>query len=99
MTLGHRRCHRWRNAARGCEQVKEKKMIRQHPVRVLSVIFLVAVSLLFLSAPGANDKSGVWYYLSAFGWFGFLVTVLIFLVVAAIAATSVMARRRRPSNS
>lgn len=74
-------------------------MIRQHPVRVLSVIFLVAVALLLLSAPGKDDKSGAWYYLSAFGWFGFLVTVLIFLVVAIIAAVSAVGRRRRPSST
>ncbi|MFN2561431.1 MAG: hypothetical protein ABR571_09090 [Jatrophihabitans sp.] len=73
-------------------------MIRQHPVRVLSVIFLVAVGLFLLSAPGADDTSGAWYYISAFGWYGFMVTILIFLVVAVIAAVSALGRRRRPSN-
>lgn len=73
-------------------------MIRQHPVRVLSVIFLVAVGLFFLSAPGANDTSGAWYYISAFGWYGFMVTVLIFLVVAVIAAVAAVGRRRRPTS-
>jgi hypothetical protein len=73
-------------------------MIRQHPVRVLSVIFLVAAALFLLSAPGADDTSGAWYYISAFGWFGFLVTLLIFLVVAVIAGVSAVGRRRRPSN-
>lgn len=61
-------------------------MLREHPVRVLSVVALIAVALFFLSAPGADDTSGTWYYLSAFGWFGFLLTFLVFLVLAAVVA-------------
>lgn len=41
-------------------------MLRQHPIRVLCVVAVVAVALLFLSAPAADDTSGTWYYLSAF---------------------------------
>ena len=59
-------------------------MLRQHPFRVLSVVAVLAVALLFLSAPGAEDTSGAWYYISAFGWFGFLLSTLLFLVLLAI---------------
>ncbi len=66
-------------------------MLRQHPVRVLSVVAVVAVGLLFLSAPGADDTSGAWYYISAFGWYGFMLTALLFLVLLGI----VVVRRAR----
>jgi hypothetical protein len=59
-------------------------MLRQHPVRVLSAVAVVAVALFFLSAPGADDTSGAWYYISAFGWFGFLLTTLLFLVLLVV---------------
>lgn len=59
-------------------------MLRQHPVRVLAVVLVVAVALLFLSAPGSDDTSGAWYYLSAFGWFGFLLSALLFLVLLVV---------------
>ena len=45
-------------------------MIRQHPFRVLGVTALIGLGLLLLSAPGAEDTEGAWYYISAFGWFG-----------------------------
>jgi hypothetical protein len=61
-------------------------MLRQYPVRVLSVVAVIAVALLVLSGPGADETSGTWYYLSAFGWFGFLLTSLLFLVLAAVVA-------------
>lgn len=70
-------------------------MLRQHPVRVLSVVAVVAVGLLFLSAPGADDTSGAWYYISSFGWFGFLLSTLLFLVLLAI----VIVRRVRGRES
>jgi hypothetical protein len=59
-------------------------MLRQHPVRVLSVVAAITVALLLLSAPGADDTSGAWYYISAFGWFGFLIGFLLFVVLAAV---------------
>ena len=70
-------------------------MLRQHPVRVLSVVAALAVALLLLSAPGAHDTSGSWYYISAFGWFGFVLTTLLFIVLLA----TVIVRRMRGRNS
>jgi hypothetical protein len=61
-------------------------MLRQHPARILSVVAVVTVGLLLLSAPGAHDTSGTWYYLSAFGWFGFLLGFLLFVVLAVVIA-------------
>ena len=69
-------------------------MLRTHPVRVLAVVAVIAVGLLFLSAPGADDTSGAWYYLSAFGWFGFLLTTLAFIVLSIIAVSTRVRRRR-----
>ena len=62
-------------------------MIRQHPARVLSVVAAIGIALFFLSAPGADDTSGAWYYISAFGWFGFLITFLLFLVLCGVVIT------------
>lgn len=59
-------------------------MLRQHPVRVLSVVAVITVGLLLLSAPGADDTSGAWYYISAFGWFGFLIGFLTLLVLGTV---------------
>ena len=70
-------------------------MLRQHPVRVLSVVAALAVALLLLSSPGAHDTSGSWYYISAFGWFGFVLTTLLFIVLLA----TVIVRRMRGRNS
>jgi hypothetical protein len=70
-------------------------MIRQHPARVLSVVAAIGIALFFLSAPGADDTSGAWYYISAFGWFGFLITLLLFLVLSAV----VIAQKVRGRNS
>lgn len=68
-------------------------MIRLHPFRVLGATFVLAVALLALSYPGRNDTSGAWYYLSAVGWFGFMISVLV-LVVLAITAIVIKARAR-----
>jgi len=68
-------------------------MLRTHPIRVLVVVAVLAVGLLLLSGPGAHDTSGAWYYISAFGWFGFLLTTLAFLVLAVIAMTNRLRRR------
>ncbi len=70
-------------------------MIRQHPFRVLSVVAVIAVGLLFLSAPGADDTSGAWYYISAFGWFGFLISTVLFLVLTGVVITQKMRNRTR----
>lgn len=69
-------------------------MLREHPFRVLGVVAAVAVALFALSAPGAHDTSGAWYYISAFGWFGFLITMLVLLVLAVAAAVMALGRRR-----
>ena len=69
-------------------------MLREHPVRVLAV---VAAGLFLLSAPGADDTSGAWYYISAFGWFGFLITMLVLIVLALAAAVMAVGRRRSSS--
>jgi hypothetical protein len=68
-------------------------MLRQHPVRVLSVVAVITAALFLLSAPGADDTSGAWYYISAFGWFGFLIGFLL-LVVLAIVVTVQKVRTR-----
>jgi hypothetical protein len=52
-------------------------------MKVLSVVAALTIGLLFLSAPGAHDTSGPWYYISAFGWFGFLIGFLLFVILAA----------------
>lgn len=70
-------------------------MIRQHPTRVLAVVAGAAICLFLLSAPGARDENGAWYYISAFGWFGFLLTTLLFLVLAVVVAVQAVGRRRR----
>lgn len=69
-------------------------MLRQHPIRILSLVAAITVGLLLLSAPGAHDTSGTWYYLSAFGWFGFLLGFLLFVVLAVAVAVQ-KARTRR----
>ena len=69
-------------------------MLRQHPARVLAVVAAVAIGLFALSAPGADDTSGAWYYISAFGWFGFLLTALLFVVLAIVVAVQTAGRRR-----
>ena len=69
-------------------------MLRQHPTRVLAVVAAVAIGLLLLSGPGADDTSGAWYYISAFGWFGFLLTALLFVVLAIVVAVQSIGRRR-----
>ena len=69
-------------------------MLKTHPVRVLAVVAVLAVALLFLSAPGADATGGAWYYISAFGWFGFLIMTLVFLVLAVTATVMAVSRRR-----
>jgi hypothetical protein len=61
-------------------------MLRQHPARILLVVAVLTVGLLLLSGPGAHDTSGTWYYLSSFGWFGFLLGFLLFVVLAVVVA-------------
>jgi hypothetical protein len=73
-------------------------MLREHPIRVLAVVAAVAVGLFALSAPGADDTSGAWYYISAFGWFGFLIAMLILVVLGVAAAVMALGRRRHASD-
>jgi hypothetical protein len=68
-------------------------MLRTHPVRVLVAVAVLAVALLLLSAPGADATSGAWYYISAFGWFGFVLTTLVFLVLAVMAIVNRLRHR------
>ena len=70
-------------------------MIRQHPGRVLSVTALIAVFFVLLSYPGRDDASGAWYYISAIGWFGFLLTFIVFIVLAVMAAVHRSSGRRQ----
>jgi hypothetical protein len=70
-------------------------MIRRHPARVLSVTALTAVFFLALSYPGKSDTEGAWYYLSAIGWFGFLISFLVFLVLAVVATVHKLSGRRQ----
>ena len=74
-------------------------MIRQHPGRVLSVTALVAVFFVALSYPGRADTAGAWYYISAIGWFGFLITFVVLIVLAVIAAVHRSSGRRRAVSS
>jgi uncharacterized membrane protein len=73
-------------------------MLREHPFRVLAVVAAVAVGLLVLSGPGADDTSGAWYYISAFGWFGFLIAMLVLVVLSLAAAVMAVGRRRNASD-
>jgi len=66
-------------------------MIRQHPGRVLLVTGLVAIGFFLLSFPGARATGGAWYYISSVGWFGFLITALVFIVLLAIVVMHKMA--------
>jgi hypothetical protein len=74
-------------------------MIRQHPGRVLSVTALIAVFFVLLSYPGRKDTSGAWYYISAIGWFGFLLTFVVFIVLAVIAVVHKFSGGRRAVSS
>lgn len=70
-------------------------MIRLHPARVLGGTLVLAVAFLALSYPGRHDTSGFWYYASAVGWFGFLISVLAFVVLGVIALVSRTRSTRR----
>jgi len=74
-------------------------MIRQHPGRVLSVTALIAVFFVALSYPGRADTAGAWYYISAIGWFGFLITFVVFIVLAVMAAIHKFSGRRQALNN
>jgi len=74
-------------------------VIRQHPGRVLSVTALIAVFFVRLSYPGPKDTPGAWYYISAIGWFGFMLTFVVFIVLAVIAAVHKFSGGRRAVSS
>jgi hypothetical protein len=74
-------------------------MIRQHPGRVLSVTAFLAVFFVLLSYPGRHQHSGAWYYISAVGWFGFMLTFLVFIVLAVIATVHKFSGRSRNVSS
>jgi hypothetical protein len=70
-------------------------MIRSHPARVLGVTALVVVAFLALSYPGRDDTKGFWYYASAVGWFGFLISLLALIVLSVLALVSRARSTRR----
>jgi hypothetical protein len=68
-------------------------MIRKHPGRVLIVLAVLAGILFALGGPGEYDRSGdAWEYISGFSFIGFLLTTLVFVVLAVYALAT---RRRR----
>jgi uncharacterized membrane protein len=71
-------------------------MIRKHPIRVISITALIAVAMLALSYPGRGDRAGAWYYISAIGWFGFLLSILAIIVFAVMASIHKRSTRTRP---
>ena len=73
-------------------------MIRQHPLRVLLVTALIAIGFVALSYPGRNDTEGAWYFISAVGWFGFLLAALTFVVLAVVATVHWITAHRAVSS-
>ena len=71
-------------------------MIRQHPFRVISITALIAVAFVALSYPGKDDTTGAWYYISAIGWFGFMLSILAIIIFAVMAGIQKRSRRTRP---
>jgi hypothetical protein len=72
-------------------------MITRHPFRSLGLVLGVAVVFFVLSASGQSDgfwKSGP-SWLGAIGWFGFLICLLAFVVLAAYLAIAKVLRRHR----
>ena len=70
-------------------------MIRQHPFRVISITALIAVAFVALSYPGKDDTTGAWYYISAIGWFGFLLSILAIIIFAVMAGIQKRSMRTR----
>ncbi len=66
-------------------------MIRKYPGRTLAAVAALAVVLFALGGPGKNDKSGPWMYISGLSFIGFLLTTVVFLVLAVF----VLATRKR----
>lgn len=52
-----------------------------------------------LSYPGRADTAGAWYYISAIGWFGFMLTFVVFIVLAVVATVHRSSGRRRAVSS
>jgi len=75
---------------------KHHNLRPQFPLAAPAVGTLVT-SLRCAAALAQRSATPPAYYISAFGWFGFLLTALLFVVVvvAAIAATSEIGRPRR----
>jgi len=71
-------------------------MIRKHPIRVISITALIAVAFLALSYPGKDNTGGAWYYLSAIGWFGFLLSMLAIIIFVVMASIRKISMRTRP---
>lgn len=70
-------------------------MIRSHPARVLGATALLAIAFLALSYPGRDDTKGFWYFASAVGWFGFLISFLALIVLGVIALVARTRSTRR----
>jgi hypothetical protein len=69
-------------------------MINRHPSRVLLTLVVLAAVFFALGAPGRNDTSGAWMYISGLSFIAFLLTVLTFLVLAGYLL-AVRLRERR----
>lgn len=71
-------------------------MMYRHPFRVISIAGLIAVALMALSIPGSSDTEGTWYYLSAIGWFGFLLSMLSIITYSVMVIIHKRSKRARP---
>ena len=63
------------------------RTVLDHPLRTLAGLLVLAFCLFVLSASGQPDtfwKSGP-SWLGTIGWFGFLLTALVFVVLAVVA--------------
>jgi hypothetical protein len=69
-------------------------MIQRHPARVLLTLVLLAAVFFALGAPGRNDTSGAWMYISGLSFIAFLLTTVALLVLAAYVAAGRLRARR-----
>ncbi len=71
------------------------RMLRQHPVRTLSITALVALVFYILAGQHSSHGVGVWSYITGAGWGGFMLTVLVFIVFSVMTAVHRFSDRRR----
>src|SRR5690242_20858090 len=88
-----------RTAARSRGQhpdVRRQPMINRHPRRVLLTLVVLAAAFFALGGPGRNDTSGPWMYISGLSFIAFLLTAVVFVVLAGyLVAARLRARRTR----